>query len=111
MVGQSSQDAGNTLGSHHLQAVTVGSGKKVKQQSIPAGQQVLANQRIILYTGGRVQMPDLTGWSSADVNELAQLLHLQLSEQGNGYVDSQSIKANTTITKNQILVVKYKSKN
>lgn len=111
LVGQSSQDAGNTLGSHHLQAVTVGSGKKVKQQSIPAGQQVLANQRIILYTGGRVQMPDLTGWSSADVNELAQLLHLQLSEQGNGYVDSQSIKANTTITKNQILVVKYKSKN
>lgn len=111
LIGQDSQAAGNELGSRHLQAVTVGSGKKVKQQSIPAGQQVLANQRVIMYTGGRVQMPDLTGWSSADVNELAQLLGLQLSEQGNGYVSSQSIKANTTITKNQTLVVKYKSKN
>lgn len=111
LIGQDSQAAGNELGSRHLQAVTVGSGKKVKQQSVPAGQQVLANQRVIMYTGGRVQLPDLTGWSSADVNELAQLLGLQLSEQGNGYVSSQSIKANTTITKNQTLVVKYKSKN
>ncbi|MGN1279461.1 MAG: penicillin-binding transpeptidase domain-containing protein, partial [Limosilactobacillus sp.] len=111
LTGQTTQAAGDKLGSRHLQAVTVGNGKKVKQQSIPAGQQVLANQRVILYTGGRVQMPDLTGWSSADVNELAQMLNLQLSEQGNGYVDSQSIKANTTITKDQTLVVKYKSKN
>ena len=111
VVGRSSQAAGNDLGRRHLQVVMVGSGKTVKQQSLTADQQVLANQRIILYTGGRVKMPDLTGWSSADVDALASMLHLQLSEQGDGYVDSQSIKANTTITKNQTLVVKYKSKN
>ena len=72
---------------------------------------MLVNQRVILDTGGRVKMPDLTGWSAADVEELAQLLHLQLSEQGDGYVDSQSIKANASINKNQTLVVKYKAKN
>lgn len=111
LVGQDSQSAGTRLSRCHLQTVIVGSGKKVKRQSLAAGQQVLANQRIILYTGGRVQMPDLTGWSSADVNQFAQMFHLQLNEQGNGYVNSQSIKAQSTVKKNQALVVKYKAKN
>lgn len=111
VVGHSGHAASDELSGRHLQPVLVGSGKKVKQQSLTPGQQVLANQRIILYTGGHAKMPDLTGWSAADVNELAQLLHLQLSEQGDGYVDAQSIKANTVINNNQTLVVKYKSKN
>lgn len=111
VVGHTSQAASDELSARRLQPVLIGSGKKVKQQSQAGGQQVLVNQRVILDTGGRVKMPDLTGWSAADVEELAQLLHLQLSEQGDGYVDSQSIKANASINKNQTLVVKYKAKN
>ncbi|MCH3922498.1 penicillin-binding transpeptidase domain-containing protein [Limosilactobacillus sp.] len=110
LVGQSSQQATTKLGQKHLQAVVLGSGKTIRKQSIPAGQQALINQRVILTTGGTVQLPDMSGWSSADVEQLAAMLHLKLKEEGSGYLVSQSIAANTQVKAQTTLTVKYKPK-
>lgn len=111
VIGENTDSASQQLSKQHLQVVVLGSGKTVKQQSLTPGRKVLINQRILLKTGGKYQMPDITGWSSADVQQLAKMLNLKLNEQGNGYVSAQSIKANTTINTDTTLTVKYQSKN
>jgi penicillin-binding protein 2B len=111
LVGKDRQVATNELNQRHLQSVVIGSGKTIRQQSLTPGRQSLVDQRVILTTGGNYQMPDLTGWSSADVEQLAKMLDLHLDEQGDGYVDSQSIKASTIINHQKTLIVKYKPKD
>lgn len=111
VVGQDKDQATKTLSKKGMQVVVVGSHKKVKQQSTQPGQQVLADQHIILDTGGTYRLPDLTGWSSADVQQLAQMLGLTVKETGNGYVTKQSIAANTTVKKGATLTVQYEAKN
>lgn len=110
VTGKATKTASDELTKQHLQVVVLGDGKNVKQQSIPADQKILANQRILLDTGGKYQMPDITGWSAADVQQLAQMLNLKLNEQGEGYVTAQSIKPQTSINSNTTLTVKYQSK-
>ncbi|MDO4903337.1 MAG: penicillin-binding transpeptidase domain-containing protein [Limosilactobacillus sp.] len=110
VVGQNVDDANKTISNLHLQSLVIGDGKKVKNQSVASGSILLKNQRIILNAGGTIKMPDISGWSAADVQQLAETLNLKLKEKGTGYVDKQSIKANDKIHKNQTLTVTYKSK-
>lgn len=107
LVGQNRDDASKQLSGLKIQPVVIGDGKTIRSQSITAGEKLLKNQRVILDAGGNYQMPDLNGWSSADVQELAAMLHLKLKEQGSGYVNKQSINANSKISKGQTLTVTY----
>ena len=109
VVGKSTDDANKALSGANIQPVVIGSGKTVRSQSVTAGTKLLKNQRIILDTGGQYRMPDISGWSSADVQQLANNLNLKLKEKGSGYVSKQSIKANDKVTKDQTLTVTYKT--
>lgn len=109
VVGKSTDDANKALSGANIQPVVIGSGKTVRSQSVTAGTKLLKNQRIILDTGGQYRMPDISGWSSADVQQLANKLNLKLKEKGSGYVSKQSIKANDKVTKDQTLTVTYKT--
>lgn len=111
VVGQSSDDANKKLSGKGMQVIVVGSGKKVKQQSAAPDEQVLTDQHVILDTGGEYKMPDISGWSSADVQQLAKLLKLKVKENGNGYVTQQSISPDTTIKRGTTLTVQYEAKN
>lgn len=111
VVGQSSDDANKKLSDKGMQVIVVGSGKKVKQQSAVPDEQVLTDQHVILDTGGEYKMPDISGWSSADVQQLAKVLKLKVKENGNGYVTQQSISPDTTIKHGTTLTVQYEAKN
>ncbi len=111
VVGQSSDDANKKLSGKGMQVIVVGSGKKVKQQSAAPDEQVLTDQHVILDTGGEYKMPDISGWSSADVQQLAKILKLKVKENGNGYVTQQSISPDTTIKRGTTLTVQYEAKN
>lgn len=110
-VGKSSDAMNNQLTKKGMQVVVIGSGEKVKRQSAEAGQQVLTDQHIILDTGGTYKMPDLNGWSSADVQQLAKILKLDIKENGTGYVTGQSIAPNATVKRGETLTVQYEAKN
>lgn len=110
VIGKSSQDAQGQLTKQHLQVTVIGNGKKVKQQSLKPNANVVINNRIILYTGGKVKMPDIQGWSQSDVSQLAQMLNLKLTTSGNGFVSRQSIKENQIVKPGQKLTVKFKEK-
>lgn len=110
VVGMSAADAQKKLQNKKLNVVVLGNGKKVKKQSAAKGSSVIINERVFLLTGGQVTMPDISGWSQADVSRFAQLLGLKLKSTGGGYAVSQSIKANTVLKEGDALQVRYKAK-
>ena len=111
MINQSSQTASDRFNKKHLVPVVIGSGQSVKRQSITSGQSSLINQRIILDTGGEYKMPDISNWSSDDVQKLTQRMGIKLKEKGSGYVTKQSIKANDSVNKSSTLTVEYSSRH
>lgn len=111
MINQSSQTASDRFNKKHLVPVVIGSGQSVKRQSITSGQSSLINQRIILDTGGEYKMPDISNWSSDDVQKLTQMMGIKLKEKGSGYVTKQSIKANDSVNKSSTLTVEYSSRH
>lgn len=61
-----------------LQPVVIGNGKKVQKQSTANGDQLISGEKLILYTGGDKLMPDVTGWSKADIMKLGKSSVLKL---------------------------------
>ena len=56
-------------------------------------------------------MPDISNWSSDDVQKLTQMMGIKLKEKGSGYVTKQSIKANDSVKKSSTLTVEYSSRH
>lgn len=84
-----------------LSPVLIGTGKSVLNQSLPAGQKAEAGQRLILNTGGRLKLPNLKGWTKAEVAALSQLTGLQVQYHGQGRVKKQSLPAGQIISSGQ----------
>ncbi|OTP09569.1 penicillin-binding protein 2X [Enterococcus sp. 10A9_DIV0425] len=74
-----------------LQPVVVGDGTKVKEQSTANGDQLISGEKLILYTGGTALMPDVTGWSKADIMKLGKILGIEVKFEGDGYCTEQSL--------------------
>lgn len=91
-----------------LHVTVIGEGDTLKASSVSEGDQVLANERIILVTD-KPTMPNIKGWSLRDVYLLADLLHLKFEPIGNGYVTTQSIKKGTALKENDYLGVEFES--
>ena len=56
-------------------------------------------------------MPDMTGWTSSEVNNLCNLLELKPEINGYGEVKSQSIKPGDKILKGTKIVINLERKN
>ncbi|QFT88773.1 Penicillin-binding protein 2B [Bacillus sp. THAF10] len=85
--------------------VVVGEGKEIIKQSPQPGQEVIKGERVILITEASPPIPDMTGWSLRDVRKLSNLLDLDISVKGNGYVHEQSIIPGTPVEKGNELTV------
>lgn len=96
-----------------LEVTVVGTGTKIVEQYPAPYTKVVSGQKITLITD-RVegtQMPDLTGKSLRDVMEFASILHMNVNATGVGFVDSQSIKAGTSLKGGETLLVTLKSES
>ena len=51
------------------------------------------------------KLPNLTGWSRKDAITLLDLLDVEYNIEGNGFVTSQSINADTILTGEEILTI------
>lgn len=69
---------------------------------------VLQGERIILKSAGKFEMPDLIGWSLADVLKLSELLDLKIEVKGSGYVTKQSIQPKSAVREGDKLTVHLK---
>ena len=106
MVGENPSIMRKKLTQSGLIVTTIGNGTKIVKQSIAANKTVLLGQRIILLTNKNQTLPDLKGWSRADVLKLQQLTKLKINLKGSGYVASQNVKAGSALNKiNQLEVI------
>lgn len=85
-----------------LQPVVIGNGKKAHKQSTANGDQLISGEKLILYTGGDKLMPDVTGWSKADIMKLGKILGIEVSFDGDGYCVKQELAPYEKITKEKL---------
>lgn len=74
-----------------LQPVVIGDGDKVEAQSTANGDELISGEKLILYSGGTALMPDVTGWSKADIMKLGKILGVEVTFHGDGYCTEQSL--------------------
>ncbi|WP_368757133.1 penicillin-binding transpeptidase domain-containing protein [Enterococcus avium] len=87
-----------------LTAVVIGDGDKVIEQSAKPGEKVMANEHLILLTDGKKEMPDVRGWSKADILKLTNLLDIEVSFKGDGYCTKQSIAPYAEVSKKKLKI-------
>ena len=85
-----------------LQPVVIKKKKKVQKQSTANGDQLISGEKLILYTGGDKLMPDVTGWSKADIMKLGKILGIEVSFDGDGYCVKQELAPYEKITKEKL---------
>ncbi|WP_028982936.1 penicillin-binding protein [Sporolactobacillus terrae] len=101
--GQSMEETANALKAKGIVPIQIGSGTIRNQLPYP-GERVYAGSKFILSGDVQKKMPDLSGWSMADIMKLADLEELKLVTKGNGFASDQSIpkgaelKAGRTLT-------------
>ncbi|KAB7669269.1 penicillin-binding protein [Bacillus sp. B1-b2] len=91
-----------------LTAIVIGNGNTIEGQLPEEGQSYLEGEKIILKTNGERTVPDMTGWSLRDAIKVADLHSLKLESSGSGYVETQSIKAGSTVEENAELTITLK---
>ncbi|MGJ7034042.1 penicillin-binding protein [Anoxybacillus eryuanensis] len=104
-VGQSVEQATQSLKNQGLHVTIIGKGTKVRAQFPKAGEHIVAPDRVLLQTDGNAMMPDVTGWSLRDVMKLAELLQLKPSFIGSGYVFRQNITPGAVVKPDDYLIV------
>lgn len=93
-----------------INVTVIGSGEKIIGSNVAEGENILPHNRVILLTD-KAKMPDITGWSSRDVFQLANLLGLEAHVDGIGFVVSQSIDVDTPIKEGDQLNVSLSPPN
>jgi penicillin-binding protein 2B len=108
LTGMTVAKAKSTASANGLTIVKLGTGSKVTSQNAKAGATVSAGSTVFVSTGGKLTMPDLTGYSQSQVEAFAELTGLKLTLSGSGKVKLQSLDAGTTIKAGTKLKVELK---
>lgn len=96
----------SSLESNKITPIIIGNGDKVINQYPSKGSKVLSYDKVFLVTNDTsYKLPNLVGWSRKDVITLLDLLDVEYNIEGNGFVTSQSINADTILTGEEILMI------
>lgn len=100
------------LESNKINYVILGNGDKVIKQSPSQGEVITTNDTVYLITNdSNLTVPNVVGLSSKVASDVLKKLGLKVNLEGVGYVTSQSVSENTSITKgmeiNLVLSPKY----
>ncbi|MDK2598973.1 penicillin-binding protein [Bacillus stercoris] len=93
----------------NLTPIVIGSDVAVKEQYPKADEEVLTNQKVFLKTGGKIKMPDMTGWSRREVLQYGELAGIHIEVNGQGYAVSQSVKKDKEIKDKTVIKVQFKN--
>ena len=89
-----------------IEPIIIGDGNKVINQYPNVGSKVLSYDKVFLVTNDKnYTLPNLVGWSRKDVITLLDLLNIEYTLEGTGYVTNQSLPANTTLTGEEVLTL------
>lgn len=102
------------LSQKNIQAVVIGDGTKIIQQYPEAGQLIHSKEKVFLVTNSKnITIPNMIGWSRREAEKYFNLININYTIEGTGYVTSQSIPEGTIltpeITMNITLVPKFQT--
>ena len=103
--GQSIDKAKDSLNAKSLKPVVIGSGKKVKSQSVDADTKTLPNSKVLLVTDGDLTMPDMKGWTKEDILAFQELTNIKVKTTGSGFVSKQSVTQGQKLKKSDNIEV------
>ena len=110
-VNKNTETVTKKLDSKKISYSLIGDGNKIIKQYPSVGTVINKNNRILLLTNSNeYKMIDISGWSRSDVVSLCNLMNIDVTFEGNGYVKSFNIKKGTVIKKNDVLEVKLQKK-
>lgn len=76
-----------------LVPIVIGDGNKVVEQSVDNGERLMSSEKLLLLTDDQnPMMPDVSGWSKADLVKFGDLLDVDVTFDGEGYCTEQSIE-------------------
>ena len=94
-----------------MNVTVIGNGNKVTKQYPSKSDKVTEGTKIFLITNdNNLTVPDLTGLSSKQAEDLLKLLGISVKLEGNGYVTGQSIGAGNIITDNMEITLSLSPK-
>lgn len=101
----------NDLEKYGFNLVVIGDGEKIVNQYPKAGTTLITGDKVYLVTNGNsITLPDMIGWSLADVQKFFELSNFNYTTEGYGYVYEQSIGKDTVLTSDSIVNYKLKDK-
>ena len=81
-----------------VQPIVIGTGTKIKELSVSEGDNLEANQQILILSDKVEEMPDMYGWTDENVQTFAKWLNIEVEWEGSGKtVKKQSVRANTAL--------------
>lgn len=103
------------LEASNIKVIRIGDGTKVAGQYPESGSKIVSGDKVFLVSdGANRKLPDINGWSRADVAALCDLLGIKVTFEGYGYVTTYSPGKDTLITNdfslNVVLSDKYVTK-
>ena len=109
VVGQQAQVVQVELMNKGIKPIIIGDGGEITAQYPKAGIELTANSVVFLKTDGSITLPDLTGMSMRNLLVYKSISGLNIEITGEGYVDTQSVKANTSVESDDPIVVNLKT--
>ncbi|MFC4354367.1 penicillin-binding transpeptidase domain-containing protein [Chryseomicrobium palamuruense] len=92
-----------------LEVITLGAEGNITSQYPHRDTKVVTGNKIFLRGSGAVTVPDMSGWSSREVQVMEQLSGIPMERTGSGFVVSQSVTAGTIADGSVPIVVKLSS--
>ncbi|WP_100404570.1 penicillin-binding transpeptidase domain-containing protein [Bacillus solitudinis] len=107
-VNRSVADVRTELEKAGLEVYVFGDGENIEAQQPFPNKGLLPGEKVMLRTKSNTyQMPNIIGWSNRDVLKLTNLLNLNPTLFGNGFVTTQSIQEGATIQKDDYLIAEF----
>ena len=81
-----------------VQPIVLGTGSKIKKVSVKEGENLKANQQVLILSDDLESLPDMYGWTKANVERFAKWQDIEVTFKGEGSkVVKQSEKTNTSL--------------
>ena len=110
LVNKTVTSASADLSNLGIQYVIIGDGNKIVSQYPKKGNKVSQKSKVFLKTNSsNIPMPDVTGWSSAEIVDFCNIVGLKYNLDGYGYVSTSSIPAGTILDGESVLTVTLQS--
>ena len=97
---------------YDLEVIKIGNGDKVYDQYPSANEEIYSKSKVFLLTDdSSITLPDFTGWTRKEVSSYWKISGISITLNGYGVAYEQSISPNTSVSKDDNVVVNFESIN